>query len=166
MALATILTIFVLGHKDGGTTGLIGAFAARTDNTIICIDLVILEDGKSNLLSLVFDLLRGGIVLLLLLFATTTKSEHKMKRGFLLNVIIRKGASIFKLLSSKNQTLLIWGDSLFVLNFGFDIFNGVRAFHLKSDGFSREGLDKDLHFGLEKIRVLNKAPCAWVAKCD
>jgi hypothetical protein len=34
------------------------------------------------------------------------------------------------LLSGKDQTLLVWGDSLLVLDFGFDILDGVRGLDL------------------------------------
>merc|ERR1712066_857230 len=49
-----------------------------------------------------------------------------MKSRFFLNVIIRQSSTIFQLFSCKNQTLLIWWDAFFILNFRFDILNGVR----------------------------------------
>merc|ERR1712080_671830 len=72
-----------------------------------------------------------------------------MKSTFLLDVIIRKGTSVFELFSSKDQTLLIWRNSFLILNFGLDIFNGVRWFDLKGDSFSSQCLDKDLHSSSE-----------------
>jgi len=42
---------------------------------------------------------------------SSTKSEHKMKSGFLLDVVVAQGASIFQLLSSKDETLLVWRNS-------------------------------------------------------
>ena len=45
--------------------------------------------------------------LLLALLATTTKAEHQVEGGLLLNVVVVKGATIFELLASKDQTLLI-----------------------------------------------------------
>merc|ERR1711893_327491 len=68
-----------------------------------------------------------------------------MQGGFLLDVVIRQCAAILKLLSSKDQPLLVWRDSLFILNFSLDIFNAVRRFHLKGDSLARQGLHKDLH---------------------
>merc|ERR1712200_49029 len=53
--------------------------------------------------------------------------------------------SIFKLFTSKNQPLLIWGNAFLILDFGLDIFNSIRWFNLKSDGFASQGLDKNLH---------------------
>jgi len=76
---------------------------------------------------------------------TSTKTEHKMKSALLLDVIVGKCPSIFKLFSSKDKTLLIWRNSFLVLDLGFDIFNGVGRLNLEGDGFSGESLDEDLH---------------------
>lgn len=48
-----------------------------------------------------------------------------MKGGLLLNIIIGEGSSVFKLLSSKDQALLIWGNSFLILDLGLDIIDGV-----------------------------------------
>ncbi|KAL5701640.1 hypothetical protein ACHQM5_026956 [Ranunculus cassubicifolius] len=53
-----------------------------------------------------------------------------MQSGLLLNVIISKGPSIFQLLPSKDQSLLVWGDSFLILNLGLHIVNCVRTLHL------------------------------------
>ena len=50
--------------------------------------------------------------------ATATKSEHQMQGGLLLNVVIGKGAAILELLAGEDQTLLIGGNPLFVLDLG------------------------------------------------
>ena len=68
-----------------------------------------------------------------------------MEGRFLLNVIVGESSSIFKLLSSKDKTLLIWRNTFFVLDLSFDIFNSISRLNLKSDGFTSEGLDEDLH---------------------
>ena len=49
---------------------------------------------------------------------TTTKSEDQVKGGLLLNVVVRKSAAIFELLSSEDQTLLIGGNALLILDLG------------------------------------------------
>ena len=49
---------------------------------------------------------------------TATKSEHQVKGGLLLNVVIRKSAAIFELLAGEDQALLIGGNALLVLNLG------------------------------------------------
>lgn len=60
------------------------------------------------------DFLRCGINLLLALLGATAKAQHKMEGGLLLNVIIRQCAAIFKLLPSKNQSLLVRWNALLV----------------------------------------------------
>merc|ERR1712186_59656 len=76
---------------------------------------------------------------------TSTKTEHQMQSGLLLDVIVREGATILKLFASKDQPLLVWGNALLVLDFGLDIFDGVRWFNLEGDGLTSQGLDKNLH---------------------
>jgi len=68
-----------------------------------------------------------------------------MEGGFLLDVVVGKGASIFKLLSSKDQALLVWRDALLVLDLCLDIVNGVRGFDVQGDRLAGQSLDKDLH---------------------
>jgi hypothetical protein len=50
------------------------------------------------------------------------------------------------LFSSKDQTLLIGRDSFFILDFWFDIVNGVRRLNLEGNGFTRQSLDENLHY--------------------
>merc|ERR1712165_244329 len=76
---------------------------------------------------------------------TTTETQHQVECGFLLDVVVAQSAAILELLSSEDETLLIWWDSLFVLNLCLDILDGVRWLNLECDGLACEGLDKDLH---------------------
>jgi hypothetical protein len=55
-----------------------------------------------------------------------------MQGGLLLNVVISKCASILKLLAREDQTLLIRGDALLVLDLGLDHIDGVRGLHLST----------------------------------
>jgi len=68
-----------------------------------------------------------------------------MQCGFFLNIVVRESATIFQLLASKNETLLVWGNALLVLDLSLDVLNGVRRLNLKSDGLASQGFDKDLH---------------------
>merc|ERR1712156_1217412 len=68
-----------------------------------------------------------------------------MQSGLLLDVVVREGAAILKLFAGKDQPLLVWGNAFLVLDLSLDIFNGVRWFNLKGDGFASQGLDKNLH---------------------
>ena len=96
------------------------------------------------------------------------QSEHQVEGGLLLDVVVRQGPAILKLLSSKDQPLLIWRNTLLVLHtnteiftesssrksyldLGLDILNGVTRLHLKGDGLPGEGLHKDLHDALPSL---------------
>jgi hypothetical protein len=67
---------------------------------------------------------------------TTTKAENQVKGGLLLDVVVGQGAAILKLLSSEDQTLLVRGNSLLVLDLALDIVNGIGRLDLKSDGLA------------------------------
>jgi len=56
---------------------------------------------------------------------TTSQTKHQVKGGLLLYVVVRQGSAIFQLFASKNESLLIWGDAFFVLDFGLYIVNCV-----------------------------------------
>ena len=72
-----------------------------------------------------------------------------MESGLLLDVVVRKSSSILKLLSSEDESLLVWWDSLLVLDLGLDVLNGVGWLDLKGDGLSSESLNEDLHTSSE-----------------
>jgi len=76
---------------------------------------------------------------------TTSQTKDQMKSRFLLDVVVRKSSSVFQLLTSEDQALLIGRDTFLVLDFSLDVFNGVRSFYFKSDSFSSQGLDENLH---------------------
>jgi hypothetical protein len=68
-----------------------------------------------------------------------------MESGLLLDVVVGKSSAILELLTSKNQSLLVRGNSLLVLNLGLDIVDGVGRLNLESDGLSSQSLDENLH---------------------
>merc|ERR1712176_1307207 len=68
-----------------------------------------------------------------------------MKGGLLLDIVITQGTSIFKLLSCKDQSLLLRWDSFLVLNFGLYVGNGVIWLNVQGNGFTSQSLDEDLH---------------------
>ena len=49
------------------------------------------------------------------------------------------------MLSSEDESLLIWRDTFLILDLGLDVFDGICWLNIKSDGFTSEGLDEDLH---------------------
>ena len=76
---------------------------------------------------------------------STSKSEDQVKGRLLLDVVVRKGSAILKLLTSEDESLLIWWDTFLILDLSFNIFNGVSWFDIEGDGLTSEGLDEDLH---------------------
>jgi hypothetical protein len=68
-----------------------------------------------------------------------------MERRFLLDVVIAKGSTVFELFTGKDQSLLVWWDTLLVLNFRLDIVDGIARLDLEGDGFTSKSLDEDLH---------------------
>ena len=76
---------------------------------------------------------------------TTTKTKDEVKGGLLLDVVVREGATILELLSGEDQTLLVRGDTLLVLNLALNIVDGIRGLNLKGNGLTRECLDENLH---------------------
>ena len=97
---------------------------------------------------------------------SSSQSEHQVEGRLLLDVVVRQGSAVLKLLSSEDQPLLIRRNTLLVLqksndfknlschpiglkesylDLSLDILNGVTWLHLEGDGFPGEGLHKDLH---------------------
>jgi len=133
------------GHEDSGTAILVGTFTSQTSDFAVFVNLVVLENRKLDLLFLVLDLLGGGEGLLLALLATSSQAEDEMESRLLLDVVIRQSATIFQLLASEDQTLLIGRNSLFVLDLSLDIFDAIAGLDLEGDGLTREGFYKNLH---------------------
>ena len=71
-----------------------------------------------------------------------------MESRLFLNVVVRQGSTVFKLLTSKNQTLLVRRDTLLILNLGLDVINSVGRLNFECDGLTGESLNKDLHDGV------------------
>ena len=59
-----------------------------------------------------------------------------MEGGLFLDVVIGKGASVFQLLSRKDESLLVWRNALLVLNLRLHVFDRVRGFDFERDGLS------------------------------
>ena len=91
---------------------------------------------------LVLDLLGGGVDLLLALLAATTQAQHEVQGRLLLDVVVREGAAVLELLTSEDQTLLVGGDALLVLDLGLDVVDGVARLDFEGNGLTRQGLDE------------------------
>ena len=75
-----------------------------------------------------------------------------MESGLLLDVVVSEGSAVFKLLTGEDESLLIRGDALLVLDLGLDVLDGVGLLDLKGDGLASKSFDEDLH-------------CCWVVGC-
>ncbi|XP_047252143.1 uncharacterized protein LOC124887024 [Capsicum annuum] len=76
-----------------------------------------------------------------------------MEGGLLLDVVVSKSSTILKLLSSKDQPLLVRRDTFLVLNLSLDIIDSVRTLNFKGNGLASEGLYKDLHLKLHQKKI-------------
>jgi hypothetical protein len=146
-ALSAVSAVLMSSHEDSSAAGLSWAFASQTVNLSVLIDLVVFQDGELDLLSLVLDLLGGGVILLLAFLGTTAKAQHQMQGRLLLDVVVAQCTTIFQLLAGEDQALLIWGNAFFILNLSFDIFDSIRWLNLEGNGFTRQCFDEDLHGG-------------------
>ena len=75
----------------------------------------------------------------------STQTQHQMEGRLLLDVVVAQGAAILQLLTSEDESLLIWWDALLVLDLSLHVLDGVAGLDLKGDGFAGESLDEDLH---------------------
>ena len=75
----------------------------------------------------------------------TTKTKDQVESALLLDVVVAQSATVLQLLSGKDQTLLIRGNTLLVLNLGLDVINCIRRLNLQRNSLASQSLDKDLH---------------------
>ena len=64
---------------------------------------------------------------------TATEAEDQVESGFLLDVVVTEGSAVLELLSSEDESLLIRGNSLLVLDFLLHVVNGVGRLDVKGD---------------------------------
>ena len=76
---------------------------------------------------------------------TTDKAEHKVKGALLLDVVVSKSVTVLELLAGEDQTLLVRGDTLLVLDLGLHVVDAVSGLDLKSDGLASKSLNENLH---------------------
>jgi hypothetical protein len=67
-----------------------------------------------------------------------------------LDVVVGKGAAILKLLAGEDEALLIWRNTLLVLDLLLDLVDRIGRLNLEGDGLASQGLDEDLHCGAER----------------
>ena len=72
-----------------------------------------------------------------------------MERRLLLDVVVAQRAPVLELLAGENQTLLVGGNALLVLNFLLDLIDRVARLDVESDRLARQSLDENLHAATE-----------------
>jgi hypothetical protein len=68
----------------------------------------------------------------------TTQSQNQVQSRVFLDIVVGKSTAILKLLSRKNQALLIAWDAFPVLNLGFHILNRVRRLYIERNRLARK----------------------------
>jgi len=96
-ASSAVMTIRMLCHEDTSTTSRTRALLSQSGNLTIIINSVELECGELHTFVLVLDLLGGGVHFFLSLLSTSTKSEYKMKRSLLGDIVITESSSVLEL---------------------------------------------------------------------
>jgi len=76
---------------------------------------------------------------------TISESKKEVKSWLFLNVVVGESATILKLLSSEEESLLIRRDSFLVLDLGLDVADSARCLYIKSDCFAQKSFNKNLH---------------------
>merc|ERR1712193_343083 len=63
---------------------------------------------------------------------STSESQDEMESGLLLDVVVGEGSAVLELLTSEDESLLIWWDTFFVLDLGLDVLDGVSWLNVQS----------------------------------
>ena len=74
----------------------------------------------------------------------TAKTKDQVESRLLLDVVVTEGTSILKLLPREDQTLMIGGDSLLIVDLRLDVVDGIRWLNVEGDGLAGECLNEDL----------------------
>jgi len=132
--LSAVVTIMVLRHEASNPSN--RTVLPQPNNLTAILNPVILEGLKGNSLGHTLHLLGLGVDLLFPLLSSSAKTKDKVKGGLLLDVVIREGATIFELLPSEDETLLIRGNSFLILDLRLDVVDGVRGLDIEGDGLA------------------------------
>ena len=158
VAAAAVLTVaLVRSHERVAARG--DALAAQTRDLAVVVHLVVVQHRQLDALVLVRDALRRRVDLLLVLLATTKKAQHEVKRALLLDVVVGERVAVLQLLAGKDQTLLVRGDALLVLDLRLHVVDAVPRLDLQRDGLASQSLHENLHVGTHKqknTKIQNK----------
>ena len=70
---------------------------------------------------------------------SSSQSKDQVESRLLLDVVIGESSTILELLSGENESLLVWRDSLLVLDLRLDVVDRVGGLDLESDRLSGKG---------------------------
>ncbi len=76
---------------------------------------------------------------------TSSESEDEVESRLLLDVVVGHSSSVFKALSCKDESLLVTGNALLVLNLALDGVDAVGVLNFDSHRLSGESSHEDLH---------------------
>ena len=76
---------------------------------------------------------------------TSPETKDQMKSRLLLDVVVTERPSVFELLSSEDEPLLIGWNAFLVLDLGFHVLDRIAGLDLESDGLASKSLHEDLH---------------------
>ena len=93
---SAVLTIGMASHENTSAARFSGALTPQSGDLAVLVDLVELEDGQLDLLLLMLVLLGCGVLLLLALLGTTSKSEiqHNAKKVYMFISALREGTGV------------------------------------------------------------------------
>jgi hypothetical protein len=69
-----------------------------------------------------------------------------MQSSVVLDVIVGESAAVFKLLAAEDEALMLGMDALPIIDLVLDGVDGVGGLDFKSDCFSSQKLQENLHF--------------------
>ncbi len=124
----------VLGHEAPNPCN--GTVLPQPHDLATVLDPVVLEGLEGGSLVHSLRLLGLGVNLLLPLLAAPAQAQYEVEGRFLLNIVVRQGAAVLELLAGEDETLLVGGDALLVLDLGFDVVDGVRRLNIEGDGLA------------------------------
>jgi hypothetical protein len=77
-------------------------------------------------------------------YTGTTATQDEFQGGLVRNIVIGQSMTVFELLFSKNEKLLIWRNAFLVFNLGLDALNGVGGLDVERQSIATERLDENL----------------------
>jgi hypothetical protein len=80
---------------------------------------------------------------------SATETEHQVQSRLLLDVVVGERAAVFQLLSGEDETLLIRGNTLLVLDLRLHVVDRIRRLNFQRNCLSGKRLDEDLHTSTE-----------------